>query len=237
MLQKVQRSIRFLRSLPKTVYFNLHYFSFNTAVKFPVFVDYKVRLMLCKGHVQIPANPSKFMVKLGGSDMVIVDKRYNRTVWKVEGTVIFKGDCKITHSCKISVEKDAELIFGDKVFLSANVILVCTKKIDIGFAARIGWFSTLMDSDFHDIIEEDTGRIINPDKAIVIGDYVWVGHTCVIKKGVTVNDWNIIGSNSVVVKDISGQKQIWGGSPAKLIREGCYRPSMLKANGIEVEYR
>lgn len=52
----------------------------------------------------------------------------------------------------------------------------------------------------------------------VIGNDVWIGYNTTFMPGVTVSDGTIVGTNSLVTKDI-GPYEIWGGNPARLIRK------------------
>lgn len=58
----------------------------------------------------------------------------------------------------------------------------------------------------------------DPYVRTVIGNDVWIGANSVIKAGVTVANGAVIGSGSVVTKDV-GPYEIWGGNPAKIIRK------------------
>lgn len=53
---------------------------------------------------------------------------------------------------------------------------------------------------------------------IIIGNDVWIGFEAVIMQGVTIGDGAIIGTRSVVTKDVEPYT-IVGGSPAKPIRK------------------
>lgn len=52
----------------------------------------------------------------------------------------------------------------------------------------------------------------------VIGNDVWIGYNATFMPGVHVADGAIIGTNSLVTKDV-GPYEIWGGNPARLIRK------------------
>ena len=53
---------------------------------------------------------------------------------------------------------------------------------------------------------------------IVVGNDVWIGYNATIMAGVTIGDGAIIGTNSVVTKDLEPYA-IVGGNPAKLIKK------------------
>lgn len=51
-----------------------------------------------------------------------------------------------------------------------------------------------------------------------IGNDVWIGYNTKFMPGVTVGDGAIIGTESLITKNV-GPYEIWGGNPAKLIRK------------------
>lgn len=52
---------------------------------------------------------------------------------------------------------------------------------------------------------------------VVIEDNVFIGARSIILKGVTIGENSIVGAGSVVTRSIPSN-QIWGGNPAKFIR-------------------
>lgn len=67
-----------------------------------------------------------------------------------------------------------------------------------------------MDTDSHDIIDED-GVKINYPKSIQIGNHVWIGCRNTILKGVTIGDNCIVSANSVVTNSFTEVNCIIGG--------------------------
>lgn len=55
-------------------------------------------------------------------------------------------------------------------------------------------------------------------KPIVIRDGVWIGAKALILPGVTIGENAVVAGGSVVTKDVPANT-LWGGSPAKLIRD------------------
>lgn len=52
----------------------------------------------------------------------------------------------------------------------------------------------------------------------VIGNDVWIGYKAIFMPGVHVGDGAIIGTGSLITKDV-GPYEVWGGNPAKLIKK------------------
>lgn len=115
-----------------------------------------------------------------------------------------------------------ELTIGNNVGMSSTAI-VCQESIEIGDNVRIGGNTVIYDTDFHSLDFRE--RIVIPEitdnvgrKPVKISENVFIGAGTTILKGVTIGKNSIIGAGSVVVKDIP-DNQIWGGNPAKFIKE------------------
>ena len=71
-------------------------------------------------------------------------------------------------------------------------------------------------TDQHPIFKNDGGRI-NQSADVRIGNHVWIGADAMICKGVTIGEGAIIGTRSVVTKDIPPYT-IAAGIPAKVVK-------------------
>lgn len=89
----------------------------------------------------------------------------------------------------------------------------CWKSVRIGSNVKIGANTVISDSDFH----LDDYRS-NPPQSVFIGDKVWLGYSCYINKGVTINEGSIVAAKSVVTKDVE-KDMIYGGVPANPIKK------------------
>lgn len=125
----------------------------------------------------------------------------------------------ILKCCTVAVRENAELIIGDGSGFS-GVSIYSANKIIIGKNLTCGGNVFMWDTDFHPIDpykrreKKDANIKTNP---IIIGDDVFIGANSIIQKGVKIGDRAIIAAGSVVSKSIP-QDEIWGGNPAKFIR-------------------
>jgi len=142
----------------------------------------------------------------------------------IEDGVILDSDPihnnSIMRPCRISVTGNAHLSIGRNTGLS-GVRIGCEKSIIIGNNVWIGANATIYDTDFHPI--DPYERLILQDvpckKAeVVIDDSVWIGANSMILKGVHIGKGAVIAAGSIVTKDVP-EFTIYGGNPAKLIRE------------------
>lgn len=122
----------------------------------------------------------------------------------------------------IYVNENAKLIIGNNCGFS-SVCIWAHKSINIGNNVNLGADTIIMDSDAHSLSFLDR-RNINQDllnkknKNIIIGDDVLIGTRCIILKGVTIGKRSVIGSGSIVTKDIPDDS-IAVGNPAKVIKK------------------
>lgn len=95
-------------------------------------------------------------------------------------------------------EHDTKITVGEDCMFS-NTIIVCT-------------------SDSHPIYNEEGVRINNP-KDVVIGDHVWIAPNSVIMKGAVIESGCIVGSHSMINKNIPANSCVVG-MPGKVVKEG-----------------
>lgn len=105
------------------------------------------------------------------------------------GFAFLNYDCIILDACKVS--------FGENVLVGPRTcIYSATHPIDAGVR-----------NQGYDIA-----------KPVTIGNGVWIGGNCVVNPGVKIGDNTVIGSGSVVTKDIPSNV-IACGNPCRVIRE------------------
>lgn len=131
--------------------------------------------------------------------------------------------------CSIKTEENAQLNIGSNCEMSSPCIWA-HNRIDIGDFVKIGGDCIILDSDCHslDWTIRDSNKCdengIKLDKKnaksapIKIGNHVMLGARVIVLKGVSIGDNSIIGSGSVVTKDIPANC-IAAGNPCKIIRE------------------
>lgn len=109
--------------------------------------------------------------------------------------------------------------FSENTVINRHVQMTATEGADISIGASCLISDISMSTtDWHSIIDVETGDRINPAKSIKIEDNVWLGEGVTIQKGVTIGSGCIIGARSVVTKPIR-PNCLAVGIPAKVIRE------------------
>lgn len=112
------------------------------------------------------------------------------------------------------VNRKAELILGANSSIVKNHHIDCTSSITIGkFSTLAGYNSQLLTHSI-DVFEN------RQDSApIVIGDYVFIGTNVVILGGATLPSYSVLAAKSLLVKNYTTGWTIYGGVPAKAIKE------------------
>ena len=118
------------------------------------------------------------------------------------------------------MNRGACIKIGDNTGISGTSICAIL-GVEIGNNVLIGANVIISDNDFHPL--NWASRLIcskiesNLAKKVIIKDNVFIGTSCIILKGVTINKNSVIGAGSVVVNDVE-EGCIYAGNPARLIR-------------------
>lgn len=189
----------------KTLKVNYHYFPLKQAIKLPILISNRTVLHQLRGGVKVEGPLTTGMLLFGYKGVGSIDSFYERTLWDVSGFVTLKGRrLDIGRGSKFCVYGNCYL--GDRFSISGRSTIICNKDISFGDNVLLSWDVLIMDTDLHKI-QNSEGDIINQDKAIIIGDNVWIGCRSTILKGSYVSSNTVIAANSL----ISG----------KLEKEGC----------------
>lgn len=211
---KIVNLIRYMAGLPKSIYVNFRVLPFLQAVRLPIIVSCKTKLQSLSGQVYLQKVKTG-MIRIGFGNIEMLDYRYQRTLLLLEGSITFKGKCKIGMGSRLMVTGALEL--GENFLISGDGTIICNKKIIIGNNSQMAWESIIMDTDHHQIYDED-GACINEDKEVVLGDNVWIGARSFILKGSRINDGCIVGANTTITKSYNEQNAIIAGSPARIVK-------------------
>ncbi|HEY2721597.1 MAG TPA: acyltransferase [Chitinophagaceae bacterium] len=130
------------------------------------------------------------------------------------------NDCRIKGGSIWFEDNDCRVEIGQKTTIESAHLAVTEpgRKIMIGEDCMFSNAIELRTGDSHSIIDISTGKRINPAQDIIIGNHVWVGAHSIILKGVHIGDNSIIGTNSLVTKDVPAHS-ISAGIPAKILRD------------------
>ena len=107
---------------------------------------------------------------------------------------------------------------GAKSVLGQECTISAYQRVEIGRECVIADRVMLIDFD-HGVV--DVERPIRQQgiykRDVVVGSNVWIGYGACVLRGVTIGDNAIIGTNSVVTRDVPANTVV-GGVPAKVLR-------------------
>jgi acetyltransferase-like isoleucine patch superfamily enzyme len=130
--------------------------------------------------------------------------RFGRFCWIGDGTKI--------RSHEGLVDIGAKTVFGQECTISSY------KHVRIGQQCVIADRAMFIDFD-HGVVEVE--RPIRQQgiytREVVVGSNVWIGYNACFLRGVRVGDNSIVGTNSVVTKDVPANAVV-GGVPARTLR-------------------
>ncbi len=200
-------------SLFKTLRFNFHYLRFREAVKLPVLISRHVLINSLKGRLIIRGPLRTGLVLIGFGSVPVFDRYKSRSVWNVGGgTVIFEGRAKLGHGCRIG--SGGVLTMGKNFQVTAETTIICEEKITFGNDVLCSWQCQIMDTDFHQIIEE--GKEPKKSSPVTIGNHVWIGSRVIINKGAEIADNSVVAAGSVVAGRFSESNILLAGIPAAI---------------------
>ncbi|NCD67812.1 acyltransferase [Mucilaginibacter agri] len=126
---------------------------------------------------------------------------------------------RLENNCHIIVPGNFEI--GDNSSISSFTTVYATFGVKIGKNCLIS--SNCGISSYNHIMESgdrpaDSGRDVEFSKPVTIGDNVWIGMNSCILPGVSIGSNSIIGSGSVVTKNVPSD-EVWVGNPARFIKK------------------
>jgi acetyltransferase-like isoleucine patch superfamily enzyme len=159
----------------------------------------------------------KLQIQIGKRGRV----QFGRFVWIGDGTKI---------RCH-----EGEVIIGDKTVMGQECTISAYQHVRIGEQCVIADRAMFIDFD-HGVV--DVERPIREQgiykRDVDVGSNVWIGYGACVLRGVKVGDNSIIGTNSVVTRDVPANAVV-GGVPAKVIRMRDAPTTLRWPNPVEPE--
>lgn len=120
--------------------------------------------------------------------------------------ITFRENCKIEPRCSFWMEGNGiHITIGKNTSLTNDIHVNAQEddmSIEIGENCMFSNHIIIRTSDSHPIYSLDSNQRINKSKPIRIGNHFWVAPCSEIMKGVTIGDGTIIGSQTMVTKDV-----------------------------------
>jgi acetyltransferase-like isoleucine patch superfamily enzyme len=130
--------------------------------------------------------------------------RFGRFAWIGDGTKI---------RCH-----EGEVVIGEKTVLGQECTISAYQRVRIGEQCVVADRAMFIDFD-HNVSEVERPIRLQGiyKRDVEVGSNVWVGYGACVLRGVRVGDNSIVGTNSVVTRDVPANSVV-GGVPARVIR-------------------
>jgi len=173
------------------------------------------KVVCYKGTKLILNKTSKINIKenLKLNDNMIENNGRTTILRMDENSELVVGKFSVYYGGDIICFKNSKLEIGSG-FFNSNVKIRCTESIKIGEDVAISHNVTIMDSDAHELINEEYEKT----KPVNIGNHVWISSGAMILKGVKIGDGAIIAAGAIVTHDVPSNC-IAAGVPAKIIKQ------------------
>lgn len=142
--------------------------------------------------------------------------KYQRSILEISGTIEVKGNATFGQGSRICVLNSGRLVIGENFLGQAGGTIICGGIISIGNNVLTSWDTLIMDTDFHQTIDINTGTKNEKTGSISIGDGVWICARSVVLKNAIIPLGCIVGCQSVVNKRFSKPNCLLVGSPSEI---------------------
>jgi acetyltransferase-like isoleucine patch superfamily enzyme len=168
--------------------------------------------------------------------------------WRTDGLVFFGRDLELEIAAKGRVDFGRFVWIGDgtkirchegRVEIGAKTVIgqECTisayQRVRIGEQCVIADRAMFIDFD-HGVVEVERPIRVQGiyKRDVEVGSNVWIGYGACILRGVSVGDNSIVGTNSVVTRDVPANAVV-AGIPARVIRMREAPKELRWANPVE----
>lgn len=207
----ISRKLEFLLSIPKSLYVSLKLCSFKQAMHLPIVVRYNTKILGVNGSASILGGDR---IRIGFGQISEFDKKYERSIIRFNGKLVVNTPCWFGQGCRINSESNSSLKIGRNFVNTANLIISNKGNITIGNDCLVSWNTWISDTDFHKVVNMNTGESSIPNGEIHIGDKVWIGANSTVMKDSVIPNGCILGAGSLINKPFTEDNCLLAGVPA-----------------------
>lgn len=148
-----------------------------------------------------------------------ISSNVNITIYPVHswvGADIFVW--RATEECNKVVNLNIGAGFSSTTQLKVSFTQGGGGDVTIGNDCMFSWGVSIHNGDYHTMLDNDTKKVLNHNKSIVIGNHVWVGGDALFLKGAQIADNSIVGMRSVVTHKFNEPNVAIAGVPARIVK-------------------
>lgn len=202
-------------SVPKSFIFCARALPFKQAVKLPILISWKTKVLgVQKGVIEFEQPIQRFMVKFGFGGSVGVPANKS-SIFIERGKLIFGRHVTFTEGAVLRCA--GKMRFGNNFFSNKNCLFWANSEICFGDDVLLGWNVVVRDSDGHMIIHDGIPSEVS--KPIIIGNHSWICSESHLLKGAGLGMDCVLGYRSTLTKTMKGDNILAVGTPAKVVKE------------------
>ena len=160
-------------------------------------IEFGVTARMLEGSISIVGNNNRIVIDkcciLQGVTIVMFGD--NNTIHIGKNTYFFSD----YQGCYIGAGNGADVMIGQDCLFAPDVFIRA--------------------EDAHKIIDVNSGETINCAQDVIIEDHVWIGAKCILLKGVHIEHDCVIAAGSLLTEGVHKKNAIYGGRPAKLLKD------------------
>ena len=200
-----------------SLYFCLRYLPFNQAIKVPILVwpTTKIR-SLHRGDIVLTGVVSKASVLLGFEGSIGRDSGPMIINISRGGRLYLGQNVNISRGTKLVTVGNGSIIIGNGFFCNGDCYFLSDKEINIGDDCLFGWDIDVNTTDGHFTYSDGVENI--KSAPIWLNNHVWVCSNVRINKGATIANDSVVAMSSLVSNKLEQSNSLYGGIPAKLIK-------------------
>ncbi|NBB78499.1 MAG: hypothetical protein GVY36_03520 [Verrucomicrobia bacterium] len=136
--------------------------------------------------------------------------------------LIIGRNVRIRHAHLLVQDRGTWLEIGEGTTMTGPRFMVAGSDVGIrtGEDCMIGVGVAVRTSDMHSILDVASGKRVNEDRSVSIGDHVWLGESTQLMKGAEIGSDCVIGAGSLVIGRLAGEGRVYAGRPAREVRRG-----------------
>ena len=216
--------LELLLSLPKSLFFNFKVLPFKQAIRMPIIVSYRTKIVGVNKEnfvVNLNGKPKFGSCRLGisGSESGYLIPKKSLVLVRNGGKIIFNGVFGLSRGLFLHCD-DGTITFGNNFKANYNAHISCEhSSINFGNDCSLGWDCTIKTCDGHHIFKDD--KIVINYAPIEVGNRCWICSKSSILKNGFLGDECVLAYGSVLTKKISNESNLlYAGQPARVVKEG-----------------
>jgi carbonic anhydrase/acetyltransferase-like protein (isoleucine patch superfamily) len=136
----------------------------------------------------------------------------------VKGGTLEIFNSTVGQGTQIFADATASLCIRDS-FIGRNCVITAKESVQIKSNCLIAEMVVIRDQDhLVDVNVTENSREQFQKAPVVIEENVWIASKATVLKGITIGKFSVIAASAVVVRDVPAS-EVWGGIPAKFIRQ------------------